>query len=46
MVLPTTQSRTGRQTQQSDIPIDGIYHCLALIILMAHDVQDTLQDYW
>lgn len=46
LLLPTTHSRTGRQTPQSDISIDGIYRFLALIILMGHKVQDTLQDYW
>jgi hypothetical protein len=46
LLLTTTHSRTGRQTPQSDIHIDGIYRFLALIILMGHDIWDTIQDYW
>jgi len=29
------------KTQQPDISVDEIYHLLALIILMGHDVWDT-----
>lgn len=46
LLLPTTHSRTGRQTPQSDNSIEEIYNFLAQILLMVHDFQDTIQDYW
>ena len=45
-VVANNTFKTGRQTPQSDISIDGIYRFLALIILMGHDIRDTIQDDW
>jgi len=39
-------ARCNDKDQQPDISVDEIYHFRALIILMGHDVWDTMKDYW
>jgi len=35
-----------RKTKLPDIPVDEVRHVLALIIMLGHDVRNTIKDYW